>query len=109
LGCKFKTGTFKKITGYKPIFGCDELADAAMTQPISVYIDGSHLQFYEGGLFGDCDNRLNAALLLIGLTDNYWKLRNSWGKNWGEAGNIRIGRGNTCGICMSASAPIPSS
>ncbi len=84
------------------------MAVAAMTQPISVYIDGTNLQFYEGGLFGDCDNQLNASLLLIGLTDNYWKLRNSWGKSWGESGNIRIPRGNMCGVCMSPSAPIPS-
>jgi len=38
---------------------------------------------------------------LVGQKENYYILRNSWSKNWGEDGYIRmeIGTGSgTCGI-----------
>lgn len=66
-------------------------------------MDGSSFIFYEGGIFSNCAKTLNLAVLLVGKTDQYWKLQNSWGTDWGEEGYIRIASGNTCGICDSAS------
>jgi hypothetical protein len=47
----------------------------------------------------------NHAVVIVGYgvdaTTNlpYWKIRNSWGNNWGEQGYFRIQRGvNMCGI-----------
>jgi len=45
-------------------------------------------------------------VLLTGVADEYWKLKNSWGTSWGEKGYIRIGRGDTCGICKSGIYPL---
>jgi C1A family cysteine protease len=46
-----------------------------------------------------CGRNINHGVLVVGATDGYWKIKNSWGTSWGENGYIRIGRGNTCGVC----------
>lgn len=70
-------------------------------------VDGTNFQFYRSGLFSDCGTNLNSALLLVGMNDNGWRLKNSYGTTWGEQGYIRFYRGNTCGLCFQASFPIP--
>jgi hypothetical protein len=52
---------------------------------------------------------LTLAALAVGMNDNYWTVKLSWGVGWGEQGYIRLYRGlssitkNTCGICNAAS------
>jgi hypothetical protein len=68
--------------------------------------------FYSGGIIdsSDCDENLSHAVIGVGYgTDektgkDYFIIKNSWGKNWGEGGFARIAadtdtfRGGMCGI-----------
>lgn len=102
--CKFSTGPFK-IAGSINVSDCTSLANALVSRPISVAVDGKNFQFYTSGVFYNCGTSLSLAVLLVGMTDGFWVLKNSWGTGWGEAGYIRISRGNTCGVCTTASYP----
>lgn len=81
------------------------MANALAVRPISVAVDGQNFRSYKNGIFYNCGTNLSLAVLLVGMTDQYWALKNSWGRLWGENGYIRIGRGNTCGVCNAASYP----
>jgi len=77
---------------------------------ISIVVNaGRQWQQYKGGVVDDdefCDSDdLNHAVAIVGYgTDSsvgkdYWLVRNSWGKDWGEEGYIRLIRGkNMCGV-----------
>ena len=51
-------------------------------------------------------NTHDHAVLLVGLQDGTWNIKNSWGRNWGEAGYIRLKNGNTCGLANIPVYPI---
>ena len=67
-------------------------------------------QSYTGGIFQvtGCKtsaNNNNHAMVIVGYGHdsktnlNFWKVRNSWGKGWGEDGYVRIQRGvNMCNV-----------
>jgi len=106
------------ITGFFDVRHDDTnaLMEAVAKQPVSVAIeaDQSSFQLYGGGvLTKECGSKLDHGVLLVGYgTDNgteYWKLKNSWGPNWGEHGYLRIERGlpgaGQCGINAMASYP----
>ena len=108
------------ITGFKDLPQTeDALHIAVTTQPISVAIEADHpsFKFYKTGVMNDlkCGTRLNHAVLLVGFgTDpkqgDYWIVKNSWGKKWGDKGYIKMARNTksrygTCGIAMKASYP----
>lgn len=79
--------------------------------PYSICVDASSWQTYRSGIVTkNCGTRLDHCVQLVGYnTSNgidYWVVRNSWGKFWGEAGYIWIERGkNLCGIANEASRP----
>jgi hypothetical protein len=111
--CTGVTGT--KLSGYQDVGqNEDALLDALKVGPISVAIeaDQAGFQLYKSGVFtGACGSSLDHGVLLVGFgTDHdqdYWKVKNSWGSNWGEDGYIRLIRNqDECGIADSASYPI---
>lgn len=82
------------------------MANAIVTWVVSVAVDASNWSTYKGGVFTNCATRLNHGVTLVGMTDQFWLVKNSWGTTWGETGYIRVARGNTCGICNMASYPL---
>ena len=98
------------------------MMEAVAQQPVSVAVeaDGLDWQFYFGGIVTDsCGTNLDHGVLVVGygVAENsnqqaYWKVKNSWGADWGEEGYIRLGRGaafaphGECGILMDPSYPV---
>jgi len=95
------------------------LSAAIAQQPVSIAIeaDQSGFQFYSSGVFtGACGTSLDHGVLAVGYgpasgsSPAYYKVKNSWGNTWGQAGYILIQKGNSqsgglCGILTSASYP----
>jgi len=91
----------------------------ALRGPLPVAIDAGARSFhaYKSGVYDDraCKSNLrglNHAVLLVGygttdLGKDYWLLKNSWGRSWGENGYIRIARNrrNQCGVATYAVLP----
>lgn len=111
-----------KISSYIDVTpnNTEALMTAVAQQPVSVAVeaDGLDWQFYFGGVVTDsCGLNLDHGVLVVGYgTDptqgDYWKVKNSWGADWGEQGYIRIGRGTKfdpsgeCGILIDPSYPV---
>jgi C1A family cysteine protease len=96
--CK-KDGGLQKISSFSQTTNCSGLAEALKKGPISIAADATNWRSYRSGIFSNCTEKVTHDVLLVGLTTNYWKIKNSWGLNWGEYGYIRLSTGNTCGIC----------
>merc|ERR1711998_171546 len=107
-----------KLAGYRKISRGSEsdLKDAVAKRPVAVGIDAHHPAFklYSSGVFDIdyCTTHLTHAVLVVGYgttsegTD-FWKLQNSWGKDWGTNGYGKIARGkNMCSISNLASYPV---
>jgi cathepsin F len=95
----------------------EEIKEALFkTGPLAVALNATPLQFYFGGVFhpwkATCNPKgLNHGVLLVGYGEDngkkYWKVKNSWGKGWGEKGYFRIFRGDgTCGINTDVSSAV---
>ncbi|CAH9094701.1 unnamed protein product [Cuscuta epithymum] len=109
-----------KIGDYTQLEGPDgtppaesAVLEVVRKQPVSVSINADALQSYEGGIFDDktCSADTNHAVAIVGFGTSedgikYWKVKNSWGKNWGEDGFFRIQRDQRiCGIATEAYYP----
>ena len=109
------------ISSYKDVPVNSEVAleTAIVATPISVAVeaDQSVFQYYTGGVMDSaCGTQLDHGVLAVGYgTDggkDYYKVKNSWGADWGSKGYINLARGakfnpaGQCGIQMDASYPV---
>merc|ERR1712063_63654 len=94
------------VTGYKDVSPDSE---SAMMSAV--------FQLYKSGVLqSSCGSSLDHGVLLVGYgtedgTD-YWKVKNSWGSSWGDAGYVKLLRGKggsgECGLLKQASYPVVS-
>jgi len=127
-GCSGADVAVKKgqVTGFVSVPQDDPEAmmSALAKGPVAVAIEADTMifQFYGGGVltnyFGDCGSTLDHGVLAVGYGSDpeatgldYWKVKNSWGADWGEDGYIRMQRtekkdAGMCGILMDGSYPV---
>ena len=106
------------ITGYKKLGSSwstwsavdeDEIKEFLyQTGPLAIALNADPLQTYSSGILDLTSTKcpssgINHAVTLVGYgtqsSTDYWIIKNSWGKSWGESGYFRIRRGNgTCGV-----------
>lgn len=79
--CAKTTGPFK-ISGFTDIKNCNDLATGLAGRPISVAVDATNWSGYKSGVFNNCATKLNHGVLLVGVTDQYWRIKNSWATSW---------------------------
>lgn len=87
----------------------DKIAQALVQYgPLSIAVDATPFQTYHGGVMNNpsCSKtKIDHAVNIVGYgstTIQYWKIRNSWSASWGEAGYIRVSRGDcTCALCTT--------
>ena len=107
-----------KVTGYKKLGSSwstwsavdeDEIKEFLYeTGPLAIALNADPLQTYTSGILDLTSTKcpssgINHAVTLVGYgtesSTDYWIIKNSWGKSWGESGYFRIRRGNgTCGV-----------
>jgi C1A family cysteine protease len=113
--------TVVKATGFTDVVPNSETAlmSALTEQPVSVAVeaDQGSFQFYSSGVMTkSCGTQLDHGVLAVGYGtldgQDYYKVKNSWGEDWGMKGYILLGRGTAfgaqgqCGIQMAASFPV---
>lgn len=91
------------------------MAVVSKVGPVGLAINAGILRLYNSGVIDSelsfCSERVNHAVMLVGYGETeggvkFWKLKNSWGKKWGEEGYFRLIRGkNACGINSEMSGP----
>lgn len=103
--CKQAKGE-NHITGVSQIVGCEAIEDMLTRRPMAVRVDASNWSMYRSGIFSNCNKNINHAVFMVGSTDEYWTIKNSWGPTWGEQGYIRLAKGDTCAVCQGPSFAI---
>ncbi|CAM5999501.1 unnamed protein product [Sphagnum balticum] len=83
--CQIDGGPFK-VSSFDPLTegDCQSVLTELEKGPVSVGISGYQLQFYDSGIFSDCTNVLDHAVVVVGYKSGVgWKIKNSWGVDWG--------------------------
>jgi len=90
------------VTGYMSVgLTTSALMSALNSQPVSVTVnaEGSVFQSYSGGVITTpCYGSIDHAVLATGYATYsdgtpYWRVKNSWGTWWGDAGYFNLERG----------------
>ena len=122
--CKSLPSSVKdiKLSAYVSLPSKNETAMAAAVYhigPLSIGVNANQdWQLYQKGIYNPTPDQCNSSpeyqdhgVIVVGYGSenglDYWVIRNSWGADWGEAGYIRLARGNnSCGVSDSVTYPI---
>jgi len=106
--CSFNKGEVAAtVSSYASVNGEDGLYSQTSSSsggPVSVCVDASSWQDYQGGVLTSCGEDVDHCVQLTGYNSygssgSYWIVRNSWGTSWGENGYIWVAIGqNLCEI-----------
>jgi len=106
--CSFPQGsTVTTVANYNSVDGETGLYQQLSSSsggPVSVCVDASSWQSYEGGILTSCGNSVDHCVQSTGYynygaAEAYWNVRNSWGPSWGVSGYIQIAIGqDLCSI-----------
>lgn len=104
-----------QVSGWTDLDATNQaMVNALAVQPVSIAIEADQrsFQFYSGGIFpaSECGDNLDHAVLAVGYDSKSYRVKNSWGTSWGDAGYIYFEKsdaaekvGGTCGMLMEAS------
>lgn len=112
-----------KIRDYGIVIRDNEVAlrEAVAQGPVAIAIeaDADAMQFYDKGILTtrSCGTNVDHAVTIVGYGEDhgmkYWKIKNSWSRDWGEGGYMRLcrecgrnGKTGECGITVEAVFPI---
>jgi len=79
---------------------------------VSIEADKPVFQRYSTGIFNStsCGTSLDHAVAVVGWgksgSTEYWIMRNSWGKSWGESGYMQMEITSGKGICGVQMEPL---
>jgi len=101
--CKADTSDFVvKVDQYYLIPTEASMIDYVLsTGPLSACADSGEWGSYIDGIVKSCGDNVDHCVQIVGVDtdEGSWKVRNTWGTDWGEGGYIRIATGrNLCGI-----------
>jgi C1A family cysteine protease len=106
--CEFPQGqVVTNVASYSSINGESgeyQQLSSASGGPVSVCVDASSWQNYQGGVLTSCGDNVDHCVQLTGYynygsSNAYWNVRNSWGADWGQNGYIWIAIGqDLCAI-----------
>ncbi|EEY66756.1 cysteine protease family C01A, putative [Phytophthora infestans T30-4] len=103
--CTREAVTIRKVVGVPESDA--GLVQAINTQPVAVGVAAGNPTWkqYKSGIVSSCTtSELDHAVLAVGYSPSYFKIKNSWSTQWGEEGYMRLKRGagtssaGTCGI-----------
>jgi C1A family cysteine protease len=68
-----------------------QMQAAIMINPVSIAIEADHpyFQHYKSGTLDNataCGDKLDHGVLIVGMTDDAYIVKNSWGPPWGQQG-----------------------